>query len=402
MKPVTTLPIPNELARRAWIETNGLALAPCASSTHEALLATVEQLGMVQLDPLKVVARAHHHILWSRHGGYRPRHFDLLLEKRRSVFEHFTHDAAILPMSLWPWWSRARGLRAERYARSVWGQALPAPRERDAIVARIANEGPVCSRDFERGAENVDRRLHAWMRPGHKLALEYLWLSGVLAVSHRHGFAKYYDLVERVIPASIREELRGDDEQIDHLCRMALDRLGIATPGELQRFWNACSAAEVRQWITAHPEAWVPVNVEGVDGSWRHAIACADIEQRLAALPAPSSRVRIVNPFDPLVRDRNRVSRLFGFDYRIEIYVPPQKRRYGYYVYPVLQGTRFIGRIELRTDSDAGRLCVRSWWPEDRVRLSHSRFARLESELVRIARFAGLDAIDPPSSTSTP
>ena len=276
---MTPLDLPNPLARRLWLHVQGLDAAPRARSTHDDVLGSVERLGMVQLDPLATVARAHHHILWSRHSDWRPARYDTLLERRRSVFEHFTHDAAILPMSMWPYWARARRLRAERYARGAWGSRLPPAREIEAIVDRIARDGPLCSADFDSGP--ADRSVHAWMRPPHKLALEHLWLEGRLAVARRRRFVKFYDRVERVVPDALRGEVRTEPEQIDFLCRAALARLGFATPGELQRFWEAVSGAEVRAWLDAHPDAWRAVRVRGADGAWRDAVAPRDVEDAL-------------------------------------------------------------------------------------------------------------------------
>ena len=377
----------------------GLGAAPASRSTHADALGTVERLGMVQLDPLAPVARAHHHILWSRHSDWRPGRYDTLLERRRSVFEHFTHDAAILPMTLWPWWARARRLRAERHARRHARGALPPARERERLVERIAREGPLCSTDFE--SAPADRSAHAWVRPPHKVALEHLWLEGRLAVARRRRFVKHYDLVERIVPAALRDERRGEPEQIDFLCRAALARLGFATVGELQRFWDAVSTAEVRGWLDAHPDAWRPVRVEGADGAWREGVAPADVEDALASLAGPPARARVLNPFDPLVRDRARLSRLFGFDYRIEIYVPAAKRRYGYYVYPVLDGTRLVGRIEARARRERDRLCVEGWWPEPGSRPSATRARRIERELERFARLGGVGTTDPLPTAST-
>ena len=388
------LELSNPIARRLWLHLQGLGERPASRSTHDDALATVERLGMVQLDPLAPVARAHHHILWSRHRDWRPGRYDTLLERRRSVFEHFTHDAAILPMTTWPWWARARRRRAERYARGVWGAHLPPVRERMRIVERVARDGPLCSADFE-SVERADRSVHAWMRPPHKIVLEHLWLEGRLAVARRRRFAKYYDLVERVVPEALRDEHRDEPEQIDFLCRAALRRLGFATVGELQRFWDAVSTDEVRDWLDAHPDAWRAVRVEGADGVRRDAFAPADVEDALAGLPEPDRRARVVNPFDPVVRDRARLARLFGFDFRIEIYVPAAKRRYGWYVYPVLDGARFVGRVEARVPRGADRLEVAGWWPEPDLRPSAARTRRIERELGRLARLGGVLSAEP-------
>jgi uncharacterized protein YcaQ len=146
----------------------------------------------------------------------------------------------------------------------------------------------------------------------------------------------------------------------------------------------------VKAWSAANAKKLVPVEVETHDGGWFPSLAPADIEQRLASAPAPTSRLRILNPFDPAIRDRNRLLRLFGFDYTIEIFVPAAKRRWGYYVYPLLEGDRFVGRIELKADRNAGTLSFDRLWVEDGVKWTGPRETKLVAELDRMARFIGV------------
>jgi len=206
-------------------------------------------------------------------------------------------------------------------------------------------------------------------------------------------FSKFYDLTERVIPEQYLDDERSDEEQVDWLCCKALDRLAFAVDGELQRFWEAADLKEVKHWSEKAAPGLVPVSVESASGDWLPMIAPADIEHRLATLPTPTSRLRIINPFDPIVRDRNRLKRLFGFDYRIEIFVPAAKRRYGYYVLPLLEGDRFVGRIEVRAERKDGRLDVIDLWPEPGIRFSTARMEKLEAELARLARFVGVSDV---------
>jgi len=168
--------------------------------------------------------------------------------------------------------------------------------------------------------------------------------------------------------------------------------MGFGTLGEIQKFWEATDAHEVKTWAAG--TSLVPVSLQAADGTWVDAYAPADIEQRLAGLAAPTSRLRILNPFDPVVRDRNRLSRLFGFDYRIEIFVPAAKRKWGYYVYPLLEGDRFVGRIEAKADRAKGVLNVTRIWAEPRVKWTAARAHKLEAELGRLARLACVERVD--------
>jgi uncharacterized protein YcaQ len=373
--------ISNRDARRLWLDAQGLSASP---SGPLDLAETIRRLGFVQLDTIQVVSRAHHHILWSRNRNYREPMLDRLL-RARGIFEHFTHDASILPMEFYPWWRRRFRQLEARVRTWEWHRGMLGEDGREAIRARIAAEGPLSTKAFESGPPE---KREMWRRPPHKLALDYMWYAGELSTSHRVNFTKFYDLTERVIPTALREEEPSEAEQIDWLCRGAIDRLAFATEGEIQRFWAAVSPAEVKAWT--REAGLVPVEVEAADGSRIRALGAPDIEARLAKAPAPAPRLRLLSPFDPAIRDRVRLRRLFGFDYTIEIFVPAAKRRWGYYVYPLIEGDRFVGRIEASAERKAGTLNVGRLWPEPGIRWGAGRQAKLEQELLRFARLAGV------------
>ncbi|MBB5515577.1 hypothetical protein FHS89_001589 [Rubricella aquisinus] len=383
---MTPLKIPNKTARNLWLSAQHLSAAPVGVTDLSGL---ITDLGMVQLDSIQNIARAHHHILWSRMQSYRAPMLDRLMRPKREVFEHFTHDASVLPMSLLPMWQRQFRRRRERIERSAWWQSMAGPEERRRIKDRIAQEGPLSTHAFD--SEHA-RKGEMWARPPHKLALDYMWYSGELATCHRDGFTKVYDLAERVFPAHLRAMEVPDAEQLNWLCDAALSRIGFGTSGDIQRFWDAMDASEAKGWVTAHT-ALVPAQIEWTDGTWQDVVAYPDIEARIAKLKPASSRLRILNPFDPVIRDRNRLARLFGFDYRNEIFVPADKRKYGYYVYPLLEGDRFVGRLEAKADRKTGQLHVLNLWPEPKVKWSTNRRTKLDGELDRFARFAGLSTI---------
>lgn len=382
-----SLKIDNRDARRLWLTTQGLAAAPTGKLD---ILDIVRRLGYVQLDTIRVVARAHHHILWNRNQNYREPMLNGLLAKDRSLFEHYTHDASVLPMEFYPMWRRQfRRLQGKR-ERSRYFSSVPDAVARAAIKARIAEEGPLSTHAFDTKVADAGKM---WARPPHKLALDYMWYAGELATSHRENFTKFYDLSERVIPPEFRDREHADDVQLDWLCRAALDRLGFGTPGEIQRFWEAADSREVRTWTENATRSVVPVEVQAADGSWSKALAPGDIETRLSAVAPPTTRLRILNPFDPVIRDRARLKRLFGFDYRVEMFVLAAKRQWGYYVYPLLEGDRFVGRLEAKADRNCGVLNVLNVWPEPCVKWSGARNAKLDAELARFARLVGADDV---------
>ena len=380
----TPLEISNREARWLWLDAQGLSQAPRGRPTLDVLL---DQLGYVQLDSIRNVCRAHHHILWSRDQTYRPADLQRFAHEQRGAFEHFSHDACLLPVSTYPYWQRRFRQFRKKLSQSGWYKNLPDEAERARLRDRIAERGPLCSADFTH--DPAERPTGMWQRPPTKVALDYMWYCGELSTAYRHNFQKYYDLTERVIPNQFRDMEVSDDDQIDWLCRSALYKLGFASAGDLKRFWDACTTREVSAWLHENPRDHVEVKVQGTDGSWRHAFAAPDIETRLAALSAPTSRLRILNPFDPAVRDRKRLKFLFGFEYVNEIFVPKAKRLWGYYVYPVLEVDRMIARVDLSGGPRTGLRPIQQLWVEDGVSWSDRRQSRLESEVARLSRMAG-------------
>ncbi|QDY71076.1 winged helix-turn-helix domain-containing protein [Qingshengfaniella alkalisoli] len=382
-----TIKISNADARNLWLEANGLGSAPTGRLDA---LSIIRGLGFVQLDAIQVVSRAHHHIVWSRNQHYREPVLDKLLAKDRDVFEHFTHDASVLPMEMYPMWRRQFRRMKEKVERSSWyGNALQ-PQLLDDIRRRISDDGPVSTRDFD---TKLDGPREMWRRPPHKQALDYLWYAGELVTCHRDGFTKFYDIAERVVPKHLRETEISDRSQIDWLCRAALDRLCFGTLGEIRKFWDAATVAEIADWSRRDSDRLVPVEVQAADGRWTKAVASPAIEARLSSLTTPTSRLRILNPFDPAIRDRARLKRLFGFDYTVEMFVPEAKRQWGYYVYPLLEGRRFVGRIEVKAERAKDRLVVFRFWPEAGVAWPDTRMRRLDAELQRLTKLVGVSDV---------
>jgi hypothetical protein len=384
---VTPLRIKNRDARLLWLTAQGLASAPTGALD---VLGTIRKLGFVQLDSIQVVSRAHHHILWSRNNNYREPMLDRLLAKDRGIFEHFTHDASVLPMEFLPMWERQFRRKRAEMSRAGWWKNLPDETAREAIKGRIRDEGALSTHAFD---TKVEGPKEMWSRPPHKLALDFMWYTGELATCHRVNFNKYYDLGERVFPALPHECGLEDGAQVDWLCRAALDRMGFGAPGDVQRYWDAVGSEEVRAWLAGVERELVAVEVETAAGEWVKGFAPADIEVRLAELGAATSRLRILNPFDPVIRDRNRLARLFGFEYRVEMFVPAAKRIWGYYVFPIMEGDRFVGRIEIKSDRKASFLNVIGFWPEPGVKWPESRREKLAAELDRMRRFIGVETV---------
>ncbi len=383
---MSRLRITNRQARHLWLHSQGLGDTPTGKLD---VLGQIERLGFVQLDSIQVVSRAHHHILWSRNQNYREPMLDKVLAKDRGVFEHFTHDASVLPMQFLPMWQRQFQRKRQQMENYNWVRGLPDAVERQKIKDRIGAEGALSTKAFD---TKIEGPKEMWSRPPHKLALDFMWYAGELATCHRVNFTKFYDLAERVFPSHLQQVEMPDQDQVDWLCHGALDRMSFGSLGDIQRFWDAVSRSEVQDWAkntaTLHE-----VEIETFDGAWVLALAPKDIGSRIEKLTPPTSRLRILNPFDPVIRDRDRLKRLFGFEYRVEMFVPAAKRIWGYYVYPILEGDRFVGRIELKADRRASELRVLKLWPESKTRWSAARDEKLQSELHRMARFIGVTQV---------
>jgi len=182
---------------------------------------------------------------------------------------------------------------------------------------------------------------------------------------------------------------------IDWACRSALKRLGFGTPADIARYWDTLSIEEVKTWLKGqNSDEITTVLVESADKTNpRLLYAPANIEEQLESLARLPERLRVLSPFDPVIRDRNRLKWLFNFDYRnyrIEIYVPAEKRKYGYYVFPLLERDRLVGRIDMRANRQENQLQVKKIWLEKGCRWSNARKQRLNSELTRQARLANV------------
>ncbi|ABD55829.1 protein of unknown function DUF1006 [Jannaschia sp. CCS1] len=383
-----TVPVlTNDQARRLFLSRHGLLKPPSGSAKGAALAGLIHDLGFVQVDSVNTFARAHDLILWSRRQSYRPESLRWINDRARSTFEHWTHDASIIPIDFYPMW-RMRFERDRARLHSKWkdwhGQGFHP--EIDTVLSRIRDEGMCCSSDME--DEGVEKSTGWWDWRPSKVALEYLWRSGELAVAKRVGFRKFYDLSERVIPPEFLNARLTDAEIVDWACTAALDRLGFATSGELAAFFDLIRPEDAKAWVAAAlaEQRIVPADITGHDGKLRRSVMWPKDLETLDELPEPSARVRVLSPFDPALRDRKRAERLFGFHYRIEIFVPAPKRRYGYYVFPVMEGTRLIGRIDMARNE--GVLHVRAFWAERGVKMGAGRLARLRAEIDRAAQFA--------------
>tara|TARA_B110000858_G_scaffold124146_1_gene141574 strand:+ start:755 stop:1909 length:1155 start_codon:yes stop_codon:yes gene_type:complete len=367
-------------ARRLILARQGLASRRSFGSGLDATQKVIEHLGYVQIDTLSVVARAHIHTLWNRVSAFKASDIDLLQEQG-AVFEHWAHALAILPM------------RDYRYSlpmmqRIASGDSHGYPKDRkqaNKVLKRIREEGPLSAKDFK----DKKRSDAMWARSPSKIALEQLFMEGELMVPRRISFHKVYDLRERVLPSGIDVSMPTSEELCGHLIGSYLRAQGLARIAELS-YLRRGLGAQMSQTVAALVEEGMLQALE-VNGQRYYATpkSLEIIEQGL-----PSPKLRILSPFDNAVIQRKRLASLFGFDYQIECYVPKAKRKYGYFCLPILQGNRFLARLDAKADRKSGVFHVMNLYLESSVNNREAFLAALGAELERFAKFNACTTVE--------
>ncbi len=305
----------------------------------------IGRLGFVQIDTISVVERAHHHILAARLPGYKTAWLD-----KAPVFEYWAHAAAYLP-----WRDYRHTLPRKERVRAHGHDWFHVERaDADAVLERIRNEGPLMARDFE----SAGQKAGWWNWKPAKRSLEFLFMSGELMVT-RQGFQKVFDLAERVLPPGTDTRVPTPREHAAWYIDRALDVWGLTARDEFA-YQRKEHTDEVAGILKQREEegTLVRVEIEGLPKTpyW---VRAADLE-RVDELPGPDRAVRILSPFDPVVIHRKRLSRLFGFDFTIECYVPAPKRTFGYFALPLLWGDSFVGLLDAKADRAAGTLVIQN------------------------------------------
>lgn len=382
----------SQQARHLILHLQGLCRPHHLAFAKDELERLIEQLGFVQLDSIRWVERAHHMTLAARSQSYRPRDLEKLHEQG-SLFENWTHDASLIPTKFWKYWKHkyARDEVRLRQKFTRW-QGEGFEQHVENLKQRITDKGILRARDLEKPK---GQKLEMWQWHDGKAALEFMWRTGQLSVPKREGFQKTYDLSERVIPSIHLDNFCSHDEFVDWACRSALDRLGFGTAKDIASYWDIISLDEVKAWLDERAaQETLSIEVLSYDGSKaREFYARRDIEYVLRNLQKLPERIRMLSPFDPVIRDRKRLSWLFGFDYTIEIYVPAEKRKYGYYIFPLLEKDKLIGRIDAQARRADDCLHVSKVWLEAKVKWSNTKQDKLQSELLRQARLCSVSSV---------
>ena len=341
-------------------------------------------IGVLQLDFVNVLLPAHFLMVWSRLGAYDRHRFERYLYGSREFTEQWAHEASIVRVSDWPL------LAHRRRAWTPWKrnplQTLADPETYLArILEKVEREGAVTSNDLPE-AESLPHKAGDWHRPVQRWALEHHFGRGLLAVRKRLGnFQRVYDLPERLIDEEHRLARVSDEDALRLLLRQSARSLGIATLQDLADYYRMLprdAAPHVAELV--EEGELLPVNVEG----WQQpAYLC-----REASIPRRIGGASLLSPFDPVVWFRPRAERLFGFEYRIEIYVPEARRRWGYYVLPFRLGEDLVARVDLKADRKASALLVRQLHFEDGFSKEETESA-LAGELGALANWLELESV---------
>ncbi|MBM3217699.1 MAG: winged helix-turn-helix domain-containing protein [Candidatus Rokubacteria bacterium] len=354
-------PIPVRAARGLFLRRQHLVAPRAAALTAPRLVRFVEDAGGLQLDSINVLERAHYLTLWARFGPYDRARLDRLVYGRRLLFEYWAHAACLVPTSALPWWRRA--MLDYRIRHTGWSDWL---QRNTRVVARVkaavAANGPMGNTDFEH-RRVAGGRSGWWDWTPTRHALHYLWMTGAFTVHSRRHFHKRFDLLERALPGVAGVVPATRDAFVRWHVERSLHAMGAATGADLRcyltfpRFAPGARRAALRALLA---EGVVrEVAVDGSSAPWFALARDVPALAREARIRAPSRGTTFLAPFDSLLWYRERVARLFGFDYRIEVYTPGDKRVHGYYTLPILHDGHLIGRVDAKTHRAEGRLEVR-------------------------------------------
>jgi len=358
-------------ARRLAISRQRL-VDPRPAPTRQGIIKLFQDIGCVQIDPLRAVERTQLLVLWSRLGRFDPADLEALLTSERRLFEYWAHAASIVMMDDYPLYQVHMrhwlvGDEAWQKRTLVWLEENDELRR--TILSTLGQNGPLSSRDFK------DNSQKSWESSGWTsgqnvgLMLNSLWRLGQIMVNHRQGLNKYWDLSARVLPAWAPRQEMAWPEAVYQAAQRSLRALGVARPGDIEQHFTRQRYHGLSDTLDRLEAQALVFPIEIIDqgqtwpGRWLiHAADLPLLDQIEAGDWQP--RTTLLSPFDNLICDRDRSELLFDFHFRIEIYVPAAKRQYGYYVMPILHGDRLIGRIDPKMDRKKKQLQVNALYSE--------------------------------------
>ena len=357
------------------------------------MLQSIRQIGLLQLDTIHVVARSHYLVMLSRVGSYDTSDLDALLYPDRCLFEQWAHAACLIPVEDYDYFAPVIVARREDPLHNWIRKRLGDEPQKvlDEVLDRVREEGPLASRDF---SDPRGQRGTWWDWKPAKTALEILFSRGYLLVDRRVNFQRYYDLAERVLPASAGPPSRTVEEYQHWAVLRGLSCLGAATAAQISDYYRLHkSATRAALEDLASQGVVVPAEVTG----WKErAYLHRDDLPLLAEIEAGDHQPEVtafLSPFDNLIWERQRVQDLFGFEYRAEMYVPAAKRQFGYFVLPILHQGQLVGRLDPKAERESGTLIVRAIYLEPGQPISEELLAGIAGALREFMAFHACTAL---------
>jgi hypothetical protein len=392
------LRVPIATARRLAVQAQRLhGPAPRRRPTRDEILEIARALRCLQLDPTSAVARSHLLVIYSRLGPFDPAELEKLVYEERTLFEYWAHEASLvltedLPLHRWEMRTWPRG-------DSVWGKRMGQwwdlnAEFRQHLLERLTADGPLPLRALE------DRSVAPWLSQGWSdqrnvsRMLDLMWVRGYVGIGGREGGLRLWDLMERCLPPDPPAEELDDDQVTRRAALLSLKALGVARTPHIRAHFTRSRYPTLPETLEKlHAEGEIErVQVDGLKGEWW--IRADDVETVQSLDGDWRGRTALLSPFDNLLCDRARAEELFGFSHRLEIYTPKAKRRWGYFVLPILHGDRLIGRADLRMDRAAGRLVAPAIHREEGAPRGKGIARTIRRELERLAKWQGASELE--------
>lgn len=394
---VLQVKVPAEAARRFLVARHFLAPARSLAGGLDGVLEVLRKLGSIQFDPIAVAGRNHDLVLHARVAGYQPAWCDVLYE-RREIFEATNKAMSLVSAGEFPWFRHVMGRKGPRFHAAVLADNAAVA---ERVLERIRAEGPLSSHDFERET-GPTKDWFGMAENAVRAVLEADTVMGVIGLARRVGNRRYYDLLERLLPAELLAQEVPEREQLRHKLLSRYRAHGLLGAGGAGGTFDRIAPPNSTPQHTGRNElreelvelgALVSVDVEGVRGK---RFVLSEELALLQAPPATTPSVAFIAPFDSLLWDNALVASLFDFDYVWEGFFPPAKRRWGYYVLPIVFGDRFVGRFEPRIDRDRARVEVLNvWWEDGFAPHRVDGFVdAMRDALHAYLRFAGADRLE--------
>lgn len=328
------------------------------SERDKTVLDVVNRLGLLQIDSVNVFERAHYMPLFSRLGNYQKSELDDLMGGfHPTLIEYWAHEASIIPLENWPLYRWRMDAYRDKYE-NKWGMQASDHKLINQIREQLLANGPMSTNQFE--TEANARKGSWWGWSELKSALEYMFLVGELVSGGRNAFKRLYALPEQVLPQHILDHLPAADQAKEQLMLQATKAYGVATYKDL------CDWHRMRPLTTKHILQNLIDRGEIIEAkveSWQEPGYIAKTTS-LENLNKDAARTTVLSPFDPVCWNRDRIERIWGYNYRIEIYTPEPKRVFGYYTLPILHDQKLAGRIDLKSDRKGGTLIAKASWHE--------------------------------------